>query len=84
MKRPAETPSVFRDVVSGAFALFAAGGQPVGTLVVEANMWGLSAFFRRWGLEAGDYVVIQLDTRARKATISAGEEELLLRYQTGE
>lgn len=78
------TPAALRAVAQGPFALFAEAGRPVGTLVIESNMWGLSSFFRRWGVEAGDYVVIALDLSKRNATIAVGTEELLLRYQNGE
>ena len=78
------TPAALRGVAHGPFALFAEAGRPVGTLVIEDNMWGLSPFFRRWGVEAGDYLVITLDLSERKATIAVGAEELLLRYQNGE
>jgi len=44
-------------------------------------MWGVSPFFRRRGVEAGDYVGLQIDLRAKTATISSGAEELLLRFQ---
>jgi hypothetical protein len=78
------TPAAVRDVAEGSFPLFNEDGEPVGTLVVANNMWGLSPFFHRWGVEAGDYVVLSLDTRKRDASISAGTEELLLRFQSGE
>lgn len=78
------TPAAVRDVAEGSYPLFNEEGDPVGTLVVANNMWGLSPFFHRWGVEAGDYVVLSLDTRKRDATISAGTEELLLRFQSGE
>jgi hypothetical protein len=78
------TPAVMRDVAKGPFPLSAEGGRLVGTLVIEENMWGLSPFFRRWGVEAGDYLVLVLNLQEHTATIAAGEEDLLLRYQAGE
>jgi hypothetical protein len=77
-------PSAVRSVTSGSFELLAEDGSTVGTLVVEQNMWGLTPYFRRWGVEAGDYVVISLDLAGRRASIVAGTDELLLKYQTGE
>lgn len=77
-------PSAVRSVTSGSFELIADDGRPVGTLVIEQNMWGLSPFFRLRGVEAGDFVVIELDLISRQATIAVGTEELLLRYQEGE
>lgn len=77
-------PGALRSLVRGRFELHAPGGSPVGTLVVEQNIWGLWSFFRRWGVEAGDYVVLAFDLEARRARIEAGEQELLVRYQGGE
>ena len=77
-------PAAFRPMVGGSYMLFTESERPVGTLVVEQNMWGMMPFFRRWGVEAGDYVVIVIDIGERKATITAGDEELLWRYQRGE
>lgn len=77
-------PAAVRSVTGGSYELYAEDEQPVGTLVIEQNMWGLSPFFRRWGVEAGDFVVIALDITNRQATIAVGTEELLLRYQSGE
>lgn len=77
-------PAAVRSVTGGSYELFAEDERPVGTLVIEQNMWGLSPFFRLWGVEAGDLVVIALDLRSRHATIAVGGEELLLRYQAGE
>jgi hypothetical protein len=77
-------PAAVRAVTRGPFELFAEDQRPVGTLVIEQNMWGLSPFFRRWGVEAGDFVVIALDLTSRHATIAVGTDELLLRFQNGE
>ena len=77
-------PAAVRAVTTGSFDLLAEDGSAVGTLVVEQNMWGLTPYFRRWGIESGDYVVIALDLSSRVATIIAGTEELLLKYQAGE
>ena len=77
-------PAAFRSVTQGSFELHTVDGQPVGTLMIEQNMWGLSPFFRRWGVEAGDYVVIRLNLSERRAVIEAGDQDLLLEYQEGE
>lgn len=77
-------PAAVRAVTSGSYDLFAEDERPVGTLVIEQSMWGLSPFFRRWGVEAGDLVVLELDVSERRATVSVGTDELLLRYQEGE
>ena len=77
-------PSVLDELLHGSFVLSSEDGRPVGTLVVDDNMWGLSPFYRRWGVEAGDHVVVTVDLNHGTATIAAGAEDLLLRYQQGE
>lgn len=78
------TPAAVRSVTRGSYNLFDEDARPAGTLVVEESMWGLSPFFHRWGVEASDLVVIIFDLTSRQATIAAGSDELLLRYQGGE
>lgn len=78
------TPAALLKVAQGRFELATEDDRPVGTLVVEQNMWGLSPFFRRWGVEAGDYVVIRIDLATRGATVVAGDEGVLLRQQNAE
>ena len=75
------TPGIFRKVVNGPFPLIAEDDSAVGTLVIEESMWGLSPFFRRWGAEAGDFLVIALNLTSRSARVALGDESLLLRYQ---
>lgn len=77
-------PAAVRAVTTGSYELYAEDERPVGTLVIEQNIWGLSPFFRLRGVEAGDMVVITLSLPDRRATIAVGGEELLLRYQGGE
>ena len=78
-------PGSLRDVISGAFSLWAEDGRPVGTLGIRGHaMWGLSPYFRRWGVEEGDYILVTLDPVQRRASVTAGTQELLLRHQTGE
>jgi hypothetical protein len=77
-------PAPIRSIARGPYRLYSADKRPVGTLVIEQAMWGLSPFFRRWGVEAGDFVVITLDLAARRAVIATGDEELLLRFQQAE
>jgi hypothetical protein len=75
-------PAAFQDFVSGSFLLFSEQDRPIGTLVAkDSRMWGVGPFYRRWGVEEGDYVVVAIDINARRATIGAGGEELLLRFQ---
>jgi hypothetical protein len=70
-----------RELVDGTYEL-QADESHVGTLVARNGfMWGLSPFFRRWGVEEGDYVLIVVDKAAGIASIRAGSEELLLVHQ---
>jgi hypothetical protein len=78
------TPGVLKEVVQGEYELFTEDGRPVGTVVVQDNMWGLSPFFRRHGIEAGDYVVLRFSMADRIATAYAGTSDLLLRFQRGD
>jgi hypothetical protein len=59
-------------------------GESVGTLVVEDRIWGLSSAFRRRGVEAGDYVVLKINSGDAEAQILIGSEDLLLRFQDGD
>lgn len=77
-------PGSLKEVVRGEFELLAEDGRTVGTLVIEDNIWGLSPFFRRFGVEEGDYLVIELSLQQRTATIFAGAADLLLRFQNAE
>ncbi len=79
------TPAELREVAKGEFSLSTEDARPLGTLVIRGpSMWGLSPFFRRSGMEEGDYVLITIDLVTREATITAGTDELLLRHQGGE
>lgn len=77
-------PSVLDDLLRGSFALTSEDGRQVGTAVVDDSMWGLSPFFRRRGVETGDYVVVIFDVADGTATIATGADDLLLRVQKGE
>jgi len=75
-------PSNLTDLISGSFKLLAETGEHVGTLVAkESCMWGLSPFFRRWGVEEGDYIVIELNDENKEAKIITGDQELITNYQ---
>jgi hypothetical protein len=78
------TPGALKGVIQGDFELLSEDERPVGTLVIEDSMWGLSPFFRRFGVEEGDYLVIKIALRERRATIYAGAADLLLRFQQAE
>ena len=76
-------PSVLDDLLRGSFNLTSEDGRSVGTLVVDDNMWGLSPFYRRRGVEVGDYVVVIFDAGDATATIVTGGVDLLSRFQQG-
>lgn len=78
-------PAALQSIIAGSYLLFSEQEHPIGTLVAKENrMWGVRPFFTRWGVEEGDFVVVTLDITAGRATIAAGGEELLLRYQDAE
>lgn len=79
------SPSVtIRDVARGRYELVSEDGRAAGSLVVEDRIWGLSPFYRRWGIEPGDHVALVLHPMKHEATVSAGGDDLLLRFQKGE
>lgn len=78
-------PAALEDFLSGSYLLSSDDDRPIGTLVVRGNhMWGVGPFYRRWGVEEGDHVVVTVDMNQRRATVMAGGEEVLLRFQEGE
>lgn len=75
-------PSALAPVLHGQFALAADDGTPMGTLVVDgSSLWGVSPFFRRRGIEAGDYLALELDPAERTARIKVGSEDLVTQYR---
>lgn len=78
-------PSSFRGRVTGSYPLTSERGSEIGTLQVTDNqIQELGPFFRRWGVEAGDYILFNLDRDRGVAMATAGGEEVLLRFQPGE
>ncbi len=78
-------PGALKDVLSGSYELYSDDGDPVGTLAIGGNsIWGMSPFFRRRGVEAGDYIVLDIDLTGGRATIKSGTEEIVLIYQDAE
>lgn len=76
---------VARLVGDRQFELRTEDGGKVGTLSVRNGMaWGFSAFIRRRGVEAGDYVVILVDMAQGISVVRAGALELLQSYQDGD
>ena len=78
-------PAPLQRLISGSYLLFTEQDRPIGTLVVKGNrMWGVGPFYRRWGVEEGDYLVVTIDIDRGRATVEVGGEELLLRFQEAE
>lgn len=78
-------PAALEDFLSGSYLLSSDDDRPIGTLVVKGNhMWGVGPFYRRWGVEEGDHVVVTVDINQHRATVVSGGEEVLLRFQEGE
>lgn len=78
-------PSSLRRRVAGSYSLTSERGSLLGTLLItDSQLQDLDPFFRRWGIEAGDYVLFDLDLARGLVMATAGGEELLLRFQPGE
>lgn len=75
-------PAALTGVVRGQYALVTDDGDPVGTLMIEeSRLWGLSAFYRRRGVEVGDYILLTFDVTKRRSQIEVGAADVGLRYE---
>jgi hypothetical protein len=76
-------PSSLSELIKGEFRLLAAlDGSEIGTLSTNGDsVWGLQSFFRRKGVEAGDYLVLVLHPPKRMAEAHLGGETLLEQFQ---
>lgn len=75
-------PAALTPVLRGQFGLYTVDGMPIGTVAIdESRMWGLSPFYRRRGVEPGDYVLLVFDLNSRASTIDAGDDTIALAYQ---
>ena len=75
-------PAAMKRFLEGEFRLAAADDDPACTLVIRENgAWGLSPFFRRRGVEAGDYLVLTFDLTTRSATIQVGDAAMVEELQ---
>lgn len=78
-------PAALAPVLRGEFTLISDDKTPIGTLVIEdTRMWGVSPFYRRRGVEAGDHLLLVFDLERRVAQIGVGDETIALQYQGGE
>lgn len=76
-------PSSLTGSIEGEFTLKAVDGSLVGTLGTKnSSAWGLGPFFRRKGVEAGDYLVLVFDLPSRTAVAHLGDENLLDDFQS--
>ena len=79
-------PASIRTVIgTREFELFASDGAGLGLLSISesGSAWGFGRFFRRRGVEAGDYLILTLSPDFECAVVLAGEAELMERYQEG-
>jgi histidine kinase/DNA gyrase B/HSP90-like ATPase len=77
-------PAAMKQFLEGEFRLITSDDDPVGTLVIRENgAWGLSPFFRRRGVEAGDYLVLTLDLTTRSAAVQLGDVAMVEDFQEG-
>ena len=79
-------PASLRAVIGiREFELFASDGAGLGLLSISesGSAWGLGRFFRRRGVEAGDYLILTVSPDFECAVALAGEAELMERYQEG-
>ncbi len=77
-------PGAIKPLVQGSYELATERGQHAGALNIKSSVWGLSPYYRRHSIEAGDHLVLVLNLQYRQAVVHAGTRELLLRFQGGE
>lgn len=78
-------PAVLAPVLSREFTLVTEDKTPIGTLVIEeTRMWGVSPFYRRRGVEAGDHLLLVFNIERRIAQVEVGDATIALRYQGGD
>lgn len=80
-------PSDVRNVIGiSQIELFGMEGNGVGTFVIgdQGNAWGLTPYFDRRGVEAGDALVIIISTELASGIVRSGSHELLSRYELDE
>jgi hypothetical protein len=75
-------PAAVAEVLRGQYTLLTDDGGAIGTAVVEdTRLWGVSPFYRRRGVETGDYVLLVFDRSKKSARIEVGDESVGHRYQ---
>jgi hypothetical protein len=75
-------PAAKRDFLQGQFSLKSERGADIGKLTVkQASAWGLGPYFRRTGVEKGDYLLMAFHLTDKTASVTFGDEGLLERYQ---
>jgi hypothetical protein len=75
-------PAAKRDFIQGQFSLKAEPGAHIGQLTVkQASAWGLGPYFRRSGVEKGDYLLMVFQLSARTTTVAIGDEGLLEQFR---
>lgn len=78
-------PAAFSPLLRGQFNLLTEDDAAMGTLVIEeGRLWGISPFYRRRGVEAGDHLLLTFNLQDRTARVEVGDEALALKHQVGE
>lgn len=78
-------PAALAPMLRGQFNLVTTDGAAMGTLTIEeTRLWGVSPFYRRRGVEAGDHLLLVFNTADLSARVDVGDEAIALEHQTGE
>jgi len=74
-------PSAKKALLDGTFDVFDLNARPCGKLRIKGGTcWGIGPYFRDAGLESGDYLVLEFDLKAKRASIITGDEGILDQY----
>ncbi len=75
-------PAALAPLLRGQFELTTDDRTVVGSITIEdAKLWGLSGFFRRRGVEAGDHVLLTFTLGEGTARVEVGGSDVALRYE---
>lgn len=78
-------PAALAPMLRGQFNLVTTDGAAMGTLTIEeTRLWGVSPFYRRRGVEAGDHLLLVFNTADLSARVDVGDDAIALEHQTGE
>jgi hypothetical protein len=75
-------PAALAPLLHGQFDLVTDERTSIGSITIEsAKLWGLGAFYRRRGVEAGDHVLLTFGLSERTARVEVGGADVALRYE---